>query len=77
MLTRAGFRRRGVGRALAVAAVEHARTQGARAVEAYPITTKDVISEELHVGTVGMFAGAGLVEVSAPTVRRVVMRVDL
>lgn len=76
VLARVGFRRRGVGRALAVAAVEHARAQGARAVEAYPITTKDVISEELHVGTVGMFADAGLVEVSRPTLRRMVMRLD-
>lgn len=76
VLARSGFRRRDVGRALALAAVQHARTHGARAVEAYPITIKDVISEELHVGTVGMFAAAGLVEVSAPTVRRVVMRLD-
>jgi hypothetical protein len=36
-----------------------------------------VISEELHVGTESVFAGAGLSEVSRPTVRRVVMRVDL
>ena len=76
VLARAGFRKRGVGRALAVAAVEHARAQGAQAVEAYPITTKDVIGEELHVGTVAMFADAGLAEVSRPTLRRMVMRLD-
>ncbi|HEY7720061.1 MAG TPA: GNAT family N-acetyltransferase [Pedococcus sp.] len=76
VLARAGFRKRGVGRALARAAVDHARARGARAVEAYPITTKDVISEELHVGTVGMFEQAGLVVVSRPTLRRVVMRLD-
>src|SRR5690606_29214018 len=58
-LTRAGFRKRGVGRALARAAVDFARERGARAIEGYPITTKNVISEELHVGTVAMFAGAG------------------
>lgn len=34
-------------------------------------------AEELHVGTVGVFADAGLTEVSRPTQRRVVMRVDL
>jgi GNAT superfamily N-acetyltransferase len=76
LLTRAGFRRRGVSRALARAAVEHARRQGARALEAYPITTRNVISEELHVGTERVFADAGLTEVSRPTLRRVVMRVD-
>ena len=31
---------------------------------------------ELHVGTAGMFAAAGFAEVSRPTLRRVVMRID-
>jgi hypothetical protein len=56
--------------------VDFARARGARAVEAYPITTTDVIAEELHVGTEGVFAGAGLTEVARPTLRRVVMRID-
>ena len=73
---RAGFRTRGVSRALAAAAVDFARAGGARAVEGYPIVTKDVILEELHVGTAGVFAAAGLAEVSRPTLRRVVMRID-
>jgi GNAT superfamily N-acetyltransferase len=77
LFVRAGFRRRGVSRALARAAVAHARARGARAVEGYPITTTDVISEELLVGTVGVFAAAGLSEVSRPTPRRVVMRLEL
>lgn len=77
LLTRAGYRKRGVSRALARAAVAFARERGARAVEAYPIRTKSVIDEELHVGTVATFAAAGLREVSRPTLRRVVMRLDL
>ena len=76
LFTRAGFRKRGVSRALARAAVEFARERGARAIEGYPITTKNVITEELHVGTEGVFADAGLTEVSRPTLRRVVMRLD-
>jgi GNAT superfamily N-acetyltransferase len=76
LFTRAGFRRRGVSRALARAAVGFARERGARAIEAYPMTTKDVIAEELHVGTEGVFAGAGFAEVGRPTQRRVVMRTD-
>jgi GNAT superfamily N-acetyltransferase len=76
IFTRAGFRRRGVGRALALASVDHARERGARALEAYPITTTDVIPEELHVGTRAMFAAAGFTAVSNPTQRRVVMRID-
>jgi GNAT superfamily N-acetyltransferase len=73
---RAGFRKRGVSRALAAAAVDFAREGGARAIEGYPIVTKDVILEELHVGTEGVFASAGFTEVSRPTLRRVVMRID-
>ena len=76
LFTRAGFRKRGVSRALARAAVDFARERGARAIEGYPITTTDVILEELHVGTEGVFAAAGLTEVSRPTLRRVVMRLD-
>ena len=76
LFARAGFRRRGVSRALARAAVAFARERGAHAIEAYPIVTKDVIAEELHVGTPSVFADAGLVEVSRPTARRVVMRLD-
>jgi GNAT superfamily N-acetyltransferase len=75
-LTRAGFRKRGIGTALARAAVEYARTHGARAVEGYPMTTKNAVADELHVGTESIFAAAGLTEVSRPSPRRVVMRID-
>jgi GNAT superfamily N-acetyltransferase len=77
LFTRAGYRKRGISRALARAAVDFAREHGARAIEAYPITTKEVIAEELHVGTEATFAAAGLAEVSRPTLRRIVMRLDL
>jgi GNAT superfamily N-acetyltransferase len=76
LFARAGYRKRGVGRALARAAVGFARERGARALEGYPMTTKDALLEELHVGTVAMFADVGFAEVSRPTVRRVVMRID-
>lgn len=76
LFTRAGYRRRGFSRQMAAAAVAHARSRGARAVEAYPITVKNVIDEELHVGTPATFAAAGLVEVSRPSKRRMVMRLD-
>jgi hypothetical protein len=56
--------------------VDFARQRGARAIEGYPITTKNVIAEELHVGTEGVFAHADFTEVSRPTLRRVVMRLD-
>ena len=73
---RRGYRKRGVSRVLAQAAVSFARDRGARAIEGYPITTTNVITEELLVGTVSVFADAGLSAVSRPTLRRVVMRLD-
>lgn len=76
VFVRVGFRRRYIGRSLVATAVDFAREHGARAVEGYPINTKKVIDEELHVGTVDMFADAGLTEVHHPTLRRVVMRID-
>ena len=77
-VTRAGFRRRGVSRALARAAVDFARERGARAVEGYPMITfgREITWGELHVGSRSIFAAAGFAEVSKPTRRRVVMRID-
>jgi len=76
LFTRAGFRRRGVSRALARAAVDFARERGARALEGYPITTRNVIDQELHVGSESVFADAGLTEVSRPSPSRAVRRID-
>ena len=76
LFTRAGFRKRGVSRALVAASITHARTNGATALEAYPLASTDVIGEELHVGIERVFAAAGFGVVARPTSRRVVMRVD-
>jgi len=78
-VTRTGYRRQGISRALARAAVDFARQRGARALEGYPMITQpgqEVMSVELHVGSRSIFAAAGFTEVSRPTLRRVVMRVD-
>jgi hypothetical protein len=58
------------------AAVAFARGRGARAIEGYPMTTRNAILEELHVGTAAVYAGAGLIEIGRPTTRRAVMRLD-
>jgi GNAT superfamily N-acetyltransferase len=79
-VTRTGFRRLGVSRALAAAAVEHARARGARALEGYPMVTEggaEVTWGELFVGSRSVFTAAGFTEVSRPTTRRVVMRIEL
>jgi GNAT superfamily N-acetyltransferase len=78
-VTRAGFRRRGVSRALARVAVDFARERGARALEGYPMITRsgqEITWDELRVGSRSIFADAGFTEVSHPTLRRVVMRID-
>lgn len=77
VLTRARYGGRGIATALAAAAVVHARRSGARAVEAYPMTTTAALPVEMHLGTVAMFAAAGLRPVVPPTARRVVMRLEL
>ena len=78
-ITRAGYRRLGVSRALARAAVDFARQRGARALEGYPMITepgREVTWGELHVGSRSIFVDAGFTEVTHPTLRRVVMRID-
>ena len=76
VFTRAGYRKRGISRALLRSAVTFARERGARALEGYPMTTTHAIEEELHVGLERVFAEAGFTKVSHPTPRRVVMRID-
>jgi GNAT superfamily N-acetyltransferase len=78
-VTRKGYRKRGITYALAAATVGFARDQGARALEAYPMITspgKEITWGELHVGSRQVFADAGFTEVSHPSPRRVVMRMD-
>ena len=79
VVTRAGFRRRGISRALVRGAADFARERGARALEGYPMITQsgqEIAWGELHVGSRSAFAAAGFREVSHPTPRRVVMRID-
>ncbi|WP_454854548.1 GNAT family N-acetyltransferase [Promicromonospora soli] len=76
---RVGYRKQGLMYELAAAAVEHARERGAQAVEGYPIVPnqgQEISWGEVNVGAPGPFAAAGLTEVSRPTKRRRVMRLD-
>jgi GNAT superfamily N-acetyltransferase len=78
-VVRTGYRGRGLMYPLARAAVDFARERGARAIEAYPMITqpgKVITWGELHVGARQAFEDAGFAEVSHPTLRRVVMRID-
>jgi len=76
---RQGYRKRGITYALAAATIPYAKANGARAVEGYPMITqpgKEVTWGELYVGARQVFEDAGFTQVSHPTPRRVVMRVD-
>ncbi|MBA3417721.1 MAG: GNAT family N-acetyltransferase [Geodermatophilaceae bacterium] len=78
-VTRGGYRKRGITYPLAKAAVEFARERGAAALEAYAMITepgKEIAWGELHVGALSVYEKAGLREVSRPSKRRVVMRID-
>jgi len=78
-VVRKGYRGRGLTYPLARAAAVHARSCGARALEGYPMITqpgKEITWGEVHVGARQVFEDAGFEEVSRPTVRRVVMRID-
>lgn len=78
-VTRKGFRKRGVTYALARASIDFARNRGARALEAYTMIThpgQEITWGELHVGSRNVFADAGFTEVSHPSPRRFVMRID-
>jgi len=79
MVVRKGFRGRGLTYLLARATVDHARSRGARALEAYPMFTqpgKTITWGELHVGPHQAFEEAGFKQVTHPTLRRTVMRID-
>lgn len=79
-VVREGRRRQGVSRDLVVGAVAHARRHGARAVEGYPMQLAPGVQDtwgELFVGPSSAFEAAGFHEVTHPTARRSVMRLDL
>jgi GNAT superfamily N-acetyltransferase len=78
-VTRAGYRRQGVSRALAGGTVDLPREHGARAVEAYPMKPapgKEVPWGEMHVGALSAFLAAGYRIVHVPSLRRAIVRYD-
>lgn len=79
-LVRAGHRNRGVAYALARAAIDFARSRGAAALEGYPVDLapgERITWDEIGPGPVSVFEDAGFREVSRPSRRRSVMRIEL
>ncbi len=79
-VTRAGFRRQGISRALVAGTIDLARDHGARAVEAYPMKPapgKDTTWGDLHVGALSAFLAVGYRIVHSPSLRRAIVRYEL
>jgi GNAT superfamily N-acetyltransferase len=71
----APYRGQGVAAALLRGAIEHARAQGAAAIEAYPVDTGErEPPENLWFGRKSMFDAAGFAEVARRKPRRPVVR---
>lgn len=78
-VVRTGYRGLGITYSLAAATVTSARDRGAHAIEGYPMIVehgRHVTWGELFVGNRKVFAAAGFRQVSHPSKRRVVMRID-
>ena len=78
-VVRKSYRGRGLTYPLARATIDFARERGARALEAYPMITqpgKEITWGEAHVGARQVFEEAGFEQLTHPTARRVVMRID-
>jgi len=67
-VVRREFRGEGIAARLLDAAVDHARANGARVIEAYPVDTgiKKTSSNELYHGALSSFVDAGFNEVARP-----------
>ena len=72
-----GYRGRGVTFALARAAVDLARREGAVAIEGSPLSTSAGHGDGDFAGFEEVFAAAGFSRVARPTTDRVIMRLDL
>jgi GNAT superfamily N-acetyltransferase len=71
-------RRKGVAVALLQAAVEHARSHGAKIVEGYPIETKEEAPPVfIFTGTSSAFKQAGFDEVARPSPTRQIFRFNI
>ena len=72
-------RGKGVGTALLKAAVDHARTQGAVAVEGYPVEPRADRMPDIYawMGLASMFSAVGFTEIARRSETRPLMRMEL
>ncbi|MFT4221315.1 MAG: GNAT family N-acetyltransferase [Microbacterium sp.] len=78
-VVRREHRRTGLNAQLLAAAVEFARRNGARVIEAYPTDTNVAkkSSNDLYVGVLSVFEDAGFHEVARPRPERTIVELDL
>ncbi|MFI8632416.1 GNAT family N-acetyltransferase [Microbacterium sp. NPDC077663] len=78
-VVRTEHRSQGIASRLLDAAVEHARTHGARLVEGYPLDTdvKRFSSNDLYHGTLSSFLAAGFTETARPAPARPIVAKQL
>ena len=72
-----GHRGKGITATLVRAAVELARSEGAVAVEGWPLARSEGRSGDAFLGREGLFADLGFTCVARPTAQRAVMRLEL
>ncbi|HUG08922.1 MAG TPA: GNAT family N-acetyltransferase [Acidimicrobiia bacterium] len=76
-VVRTGVRRQGIGKGLLAAAIEYAKTQGARVIEAYPVDGSRESVVDYFTGTLPMFADHGFVEIVRRNDTRPIVRLTV
>jgi GNAT superfamily N-acetyltransferase len=69
-----GHRKHGIGRGLLSAAIEFARENGARVIEAYPVDGDRASVVDYFTGTMAMFQDEGFVELTRRNATRPIVR---
>ena len=77
LFVRAGYRGRGITYALVRAAVELARSEGAFAIEGWPLARSDQKSGDAFLGSEKVFEDLGFSCVERPVPERAIMRLEL
>lgn len=78
-VVRKEHRGQGLNKRLLDAAIDHARTNGARMLEAYPTDTSTAnhSANDLYIGILSVFENAGFREVARPKPERVIVQLEL
>lgn len=76
-VVKAGERSQGIGRGLLAAAIEFAKDQGAKVIEAYPVDGRRSSLVDYFTGTLGMFSDHGFTEVVRRNESRPIVRLNI